>query len=123
MSKTPSNNQKSSMRTAEVSVNTDPLAAIAGQVDDTLDFADPWHTGRGTARFLLRRERLICQQDRRVHLNIQPWSSSGPLALSGEWQQLKKKLILTLERFPEAYEAVLVAIRDDDDPPHRGSAQ
>ena len=41
------------------------------------------------------------------------WAKSrnqSSLAENREWQELKKKLILTLERFPDAYQAVLEAI-------------
>ncbi|MEZ5354569.1 MAG: hypothetical protein R2762_18205 [Bryobacteraceae bacterium] len=86
------------------------LDAMAKLTEDALRLLAPWGLSPSALRILERRERQLHLASRLRSSENEP--ASLALAQSREWQELKAKILLTLERFPDAYEAMLEALGD-----------
>ena len=100
------------MHTLEVSSFVDRLPRLAASLDPLLEFTAPWLAGRAAVRLYRGAERLQSHQDRRVLNGFRFPSAAAVDDL--EWQDTKTRIILTLERFPDAFEAVRQLFDTDD---------
>ncbi len=85
------------------------LESMARLTDQALRLIEPWALGAGALRIMERRERQI-QLAARMRQNEKAEAPPFDLAQCQEWQELKARILLTLERFPDAYQAMLEAL-------------
>jgi hypothetical protein len=96
---------------------TSPLDVPGGLLEmerivaEALDFLAPWALTPASLRILERRERQIALRSR-LALHEKSAAPKLDLATYREWQDLKARILLTLERFPDAYQAMVDALAD-----------
>jgi hypothetical protein len=101
------------MRVAGILPPEEPDEASFRAMDSLVAIIGGNRLGAPALRLLERRERALLA---RPKLRLARRAQEGPgqrLIESREWQELKKRLVLTLEQFPDAYEAVVRALGDD----------